>query len=97
MSAWHHDGPSGPDLWWHCLDCGDHEPVEPTGADGDGYELGDHEPCVACGSGVAYVMTMRRAACYEQGRALGMGRDEAWSRAVTIVPPGPLRDSEREP
>jgi hypothetical protein len=67
-------------LIWHCLDCGDSGPVEPTG-DGEEYGIGDHEPCITCGSGTAYVTTIRVGACYEQGLALGMDRAAAWLRA----------------
>lgn len=66
------------DLYWHCLRCGDSEPVEPTG-DGDEYALGDFEPC-ACG-GTAHVVTLKMGAAYEQGLALGMTSDQAWNRA----------------
>lgn len=65
-------------LYWHCLQCADNEAVAPTG-DGREYKIGDHEPC-ACG-GTAHVMTIRTAACYEQGLALGMSREYAWERA----------------
>ena len=57
------------DLYWHCLQCGAHDPVEPTGG-AEQYVLGDHEPCIDCGDGTAHVMTVRLAAAYEQGRAL---------------------------
>jgi hypothetical protein len=66
------------DLYWHCLQCGDHNPVEPTGDEGE-YTLGDHEPC-ECG-GTAHVMTIRMAAACEQGIALGMSAKDAWERA----------------
>lgn len=44
-------------LYWHCLQCGAHEPVQPTG-DEHGYKLGDHEPCIDCGDGTAHVVTL---------------------------------------
>lgn len=66
------------DLYWHCLQCAGNEAVAPTG-DGNEYKTGDHEPC-ECG-GTAHVVTIRTAACYEQGRALGMSREDAWERA----------------
>lgn len=54
-------------LYWHCLQCGAHDPVEPTGgAEQDEY---------------AHVVTLRMGACYEQGRALGMDIRDAWERA----------------
>jgi hypothetical protein len=69
-------------LFWHCLRCGDHHPVEPTG-DSSAYSLGDCEPC-ECG-GTSHVVTLKLGACYEQGRALGMGEKEAWARARRVV------------
>lgn len=66
--------------YWHCLQCGAHDPVEPTGDEVE-YTLGDHEPCIECGSGTAHVVTLRMGAAYEQGRALGMSAADAWARA----------------
>lgn len=71
------------ELFWHCLHCGDHQPVEPTGGEGDSYTLLDHEKC-ECG-GTAHVVTLKLGACYEQGRALGMDVREAWQRAKAKV------------
>lgn len=62
--------------FWHCLDCGDHEPVELKSV--------DHERCFTCG-GIARVMTLRRGAAYEQGRALGMSVKDAWARAQRLA------------
>jgi len=74
-----------PQLYWHCLQCGAHEPVEPTGGtEHEQYELGDHEPCITCGDGTAHVVTLHMAACYEQGRALGMSIRDAWNRALKL-------------
>jgi hypothetical protein len=74
-----------PELYWHCLQCGAHDPVEPTGGtEQEQYGLGDHEPCITCGSGTAYVVTLRMGACYEQGRALGMDIRDAWDRALRL-------------
>lgn len=42
-------------LFWHCANCGVHEPVEPTGESGVEYVLGDHEPC-DCEGGTARVV-----------------------------------------
>ena len=71
------------ELYWHCLQCGAHDPVEPTGGtERDQYALGDHEPCITCGDGTAHVVTLRMGACYEQGRALGMCIRDAWERAL---------------
>ena len=66
------------DLYWHCLKCGAHDPVEPT----DESALGDSEKCITCGDGMAHVVTTRTGAKYEQGRALGLDIDTAWSRAT---------------
>ena len=71
------------DLYWHCLQCGAHDPVEPTG-DVEQYVLGDHEPCITCGDGTAHVMTVRLGAAFEQGLALGMGVRSAWARAKVL-------------
>lgn len=70
-------------LYWHCLQCGAHEPVELTGGD-EQYTLGDHEPCITCGDGTAHVVTLRMGAAYEQGLALGMGTRDAWERARRV-------------
>ena len=72
------------ELYWHCLQCGAHDPVEPTGGT-DEYVPGDHEPCITCGDGTAHVMTVRLGAAYEQGRALGMSIRDAWARARARV------------
>jgi len=66
-------------LHWHCLDCHDDEPVERLPRGEGAYALGDREPC-PCG-GTAFVVTLQTGARYEQGRALGLGRDAAWARA----------------
>lgn len=72
-------------LYWHCLQCGAHDPVEPTGGtEQDQYALGDHEPCITCGDGTAHVVTLRMGACYEQGLALGMDIRDAWERALQL-------------
>ena len=69
-------------LYWHCLQCGAHDPVEPTGGiEQEQYALGDHEPCIECGYGTAHVVTLRMGARYEQGLALGMDISDAWERA----------------
>jgi len=69
-------------LYWHCLQCGAHDPVEPTGGtEQEQYALGDHEPCIKCGYGTAHVVTLRMGAHYEQGLALGMDISDAWERA----------------
>ncbi len=68
-------------LYWHCLQCGDHEEVKPTGGSHE-YVLGDKEKCIACGEGMAHVVTLKQGACYEQGRALGLSVDSAWRRAL---------------
>jgi hypothetical protein len=73
------------ELYWHCLQCGAHDPVQPTGGD-DEYALGDHEKCVDCGDGTSHVVTLRIGAAYEQGLALGMSVREAWARARTPDP-----------
>lgn len=73
-------------LYWHCLQCGDHAPVEPTG-DGNNYALGDSEKCTECGEGFSHVVTLSRGACYEQGRAMGMTTHDAWARALSLTPP----------
>lgn len=65
-----------PLLYWHCLKCGDHEPVQPTGGE-ENYAVGDSEPCITCGHGMAYVMTVRMAAFYEQAIATGMNPADA--------------------
>ena len=67
-------------LYWHCLDCGDHDPVEPTG-DGNAYALGDRAPCITCSVGTAHVVTVAMGARFEQGIAMGLGRDAALKRA----------------
>jgi hypothetical protein len=72
-------------LYWHCLQCGEHDPVEPTG-DTVEYALGDHEPCITCGDGTAHVVTLRQGAAYEQGLALGMGSSAAWALAKALTP-----------
>ena len=77
---------SGVELYWHCLRCGAHEPIESTGETASEYELGDHEPCIDCGDGAAHVMTLKQAAAYEQGLALGLDRDRAWKRAKELTP-----------
>ena len=75
------------DLYWHCLQCGNHEPVEDTGgSEEEQYMLGDCEPCIYCGDGTAHVVTLRMGAAYEQGRALGMSVREAWERAKRVRP-----------
>jgi hypothetical protein len=72
------------ELYWHCLQCGDNHPVEPTGGPlEEDYVSGDKEPC-ECG-GTSHVMTVQRAAAYEQGRALGMTLNDAWKRAQTLT------------
>jgi len=71
------------DLYWHCLKCGAHELVQPTGGD-EKYVLGDKEKCIECGDGMAHVVTLRMGAAYEQGRALGMSVKAAWARAQSI-------------
>lgn len=71
------------DLYWHCLQCGVHDPVEPTTPE---YKLGDWEKCISCGDGAAHVVTLRRGAAYEQGRALGMTLRDAWARALRLAP-----------
>ena len=68
------------DLFWHCTGCGAHEPVVPTG-EGVEYIVGDKEPCISCGKGTAHVMTLKMAACFEQGMALGKGTSLALARA----------------
>lgn len=69
------------DLYWHCLQCGAHESVAASTPE---YKLGDWEKCIDCG-GQCYVMTLKLGAAYEQGLALGLSRDEAWSRAKTLT------------
>jgi hypothetical protein len=71
------------ELYWHCLQCGAHDPVEPTG--GEEYALLDHEKCTECGDGAAHVVTLKLGAAYEQGRALGMSIADAWKRAKAKV------------
>ncbi len=56
------------DTWWHCDFCGDHEPAE------EPYNLGDSEPCSACGEGVARVMTLKEGAKLESNIARGLVR-----------------------
>jgi hypothetical protein len=74
-----------PELYWHCLQCGAHDPVDPTaGAEQEQYGLGDYGPCITCGGGTAHVVTLRMGACYEQGRALGMDIRDAWDRALKL-------------
>lgn len=68
-------------LYWHCLHCGAHESVQPTGDAKQVYALGDREPCIDCDGGTAHVVTLRMGAAYEQGLALGMTINEAWERA----------------
>jgi hypothetical protein len=80
------------DLYWHCLQCGSHDPVELTGGEEE-YALGDHEKCIACGDGTAHVVTIRMGAAYEQGIALGMSAKDAWARAKAILAASP--DGER--
>ena len=59
-------------LYWHCLRCGAHEQVEPTGGSDDEYVVGDQEKCIDCGDGFCRVVTLRMGA---GGDALGrMGR-----------------------
>lgn len=70
-------------LYWHCLNCGAHEPVEPTGGT-EQYGLGDRERCIDCGDGTAHVVTLQVGAAYEQGLAMGMSRSESWARAKAI-------------
>lgn len=60
-------------LYWHCPNCGSHEPVEPTG-DGVEYEMGDSDQCAECYS-PSYVVTIRQAAAIEQAKALGIKVD----------------------
>jgi hypothetical protein len=85
------------DLRWHCVDCGDDEPIDPKGH--DVYELGSWEKC-ECG-GQVYVMTLKQGACYEQGRALGMTRAAALARAgcpaaSELLPQRPQDGGEEE-
>lgn len=75
---------SAPDLHWHCLHCGAHDPVEPTGGP-ESYALGDWEKCIDCGDGQVHVVTLRLGAAYEQGRALGLGVADAWERAKSAA------------
>jgi hypothetical protein len=70
-------------LYWHCLQCGDHEPIKLTG-DIEEYGIGDREKCITCGDGIAHVVTLDIAARYEQGRALGMSIVDAWDWAHEI-------------
>ena len=72
------------ELFWHCLDCGDHEPITPTGG-AESYDVGDKEKCIACGDGTAHVVTIKEGAAYEQGIALGLTRNEAWARATRVT------------
>ena len=60
-------------LYWHCPNCGSHEPVEPTG-DGIEYEIGDSEPCIECCSH-SYVVTIKQADAIERASALGVKID----------------------
>jgi hypothetical protein len=80
-------------LYWHCVRCRSNDPVEPTG-DGNEYALGDHEPC-ECG-GTAHAMTIKRAAAYEQGRALGMGERGTGSSHPRDTTLPHLRDRRRD-
>jgi len=73
------------ELFWHCLQCGAHDPVETTGDSAQEYVLGDAEKCTDCGNGMAHVVTLKLGAAYEQGRAMGMSTSEAWKRARAKV------------
>lgn len=78
---------ANPGLFWHCLQCGNHDPVEDTGgSEADQYALGDCEPCIYCWDGTAHVVTTRMGAAYEQCLALGMTRADAWERAKRVGP-----------
>lgn len=66
-------------LHWHCLQCGAIEPVMPVGY-GQDYDLGDSEKCIACGDGMAHVMTLQMGAHFESGIAQGLSPDAAWAR-----------------
>ena len=71
-------------LYWHCLDCGDHAPVESTGDADEEYKLGDMERCIICGDGTSHVVTLRRGAAFESGLAGGLDKESAWARALTV-------------
>jgi hypothetical protein len=71
-------------LYWHCLKCGAHDPVK-IASDKDQPVLLDYMPCTTCNNGMVYAVTIRLGAAYEQGLALGLSVEEAWSRAKDKV------------
>lgn len=62
-----------PDVYWHCLHCGDHETAEAA------VSVGDVQPC-KCGA-THHAMTLETGARHEQGIAMGMSVADAWKRA----------------
>lgn len=72
-------------LYWHCTECGDHHQLDDEQR-ANGYEDGDSERCIECGDGTSHVMTVKRAAAYEQGRALGLDKAAALERALQCEP-----------
>ena len=72
-------------LFWHCLNCGAHDAVESTGDPANEYGLGDWDMCVECCEGTTHVMTIKMAACYEQGVASGHGVHSSWERAKELA------------
>lgn len=81
------------DLYWHCLQCGAHEPVEPTTPE---YKIGDWEQCIDCGDGAAHVVTLKMGGAYEQGRALGLGIADSWDRAMSLCSISDVSELEKE-
>lgn len=59
-------GATSEPLYWHCATCGGHEPAQPE------YEHGDHEPCITCEDGTAWVVTLKEGARMEQRHAMGL-------------------------
>ena len=58
------------DAYWHCKFCGAHDPAE------EPYAVGDCEPCITCGEGTAYVMTLKQGAQFESEIARGLRQPE---------------------
>jgi len=66
MNRQRYDTATQRDTWWHCECCGSHEPAE------EPYGIGDTEPCIVCGEGVARVMTLQAGARLESAIARGV-------------------------
>ena len=77
-------------LYWHCLHCGAHYPME--SAPNTGVEWGRWENCAECGLLSAHQVTLKMGACYEQGRALRLSKHAAWARSRSVAPKPTCKD-----